>query len=198
MNGKHEHSCEECGRTFRTVKKNARYCSRRCAWANNGSVRMSRFDLEQNFLDALVRDQIRGCWEWTRSRNELGYGHAWDGRFVVLAHRFSFEYFRGIVPDGLCVLHDCDNPPCCNPCHLFLGTRADNNADKMAKGRHRAARSSRNGNAKLSEEDVAEIIRLVSEEGTSRSEVARRKGVSNQLVSRIVAGGCWRHVGRSR
>lgn len=76
-----------------------------------------------------------GCWEWQGGRFNFGYGRAWDGERQVLAHRLAFALTSGAIPDGLHVLHKCDVPLCVNPAHLFLGTHADNMADKCAKGR---------------------------------------------------------------
>src|SRR6266702_5043409 len=78
------------------------------------------------------------CVEWTGTRNRRGYGNAWsEGRFVN-AHRLAWIERYGPIPKGLWVLHLCDNPPCINPIHLFLGTRSDNAADMVAKGRSTA------------------------------------------------------------
>jgi len=78
------------------------------------------------------------CWVWLASTVGAGYGHfSLAGGRKILAHRFAWEQSKGAIPDGLKVLHRCDNPPCCNPNHLFLGTQADNVHDMMQKGRHR-------------------------------------------------------------
>lgn len=79
-----------------------------------------------------------GCWLWTGAKNRMGYGVFQIGRRgegTVLASRYAWEFFCGDIPDGLCVLHRCDTPACVNHRHLFLGTRADNNRDMVAKGR---------------------------------------------------------------
>ncbi len=76
------------------------------------------------------------CWIWAASRNPEGYGHFFFDGQVIGAHRYSWIRKFGAIPDGLCVLHRCDNPRCVNPEHLFLGTKDDNNQDKVKKGRH--------------------------------------------------------------
>lgn len=81
-------------------------------------------------------DRSGDCWTWQGSRDRKGYGRVSVNQRPVLAHRFSWTLSHGPIPDGLCVLHKCDNPPCVNPEHLFLGTIADNNRDMVAKGRH--------------------------------------------------------------
>lgn len=83
-----------------------------------------------------------GCWEWVGHRLKKGYGQMRCGKKLVLAHRASWAAFKGEIPVGLFVLHKCDNPSCCNPEHLFLGTNADNMNDMVAKGRNNHPRRS--------------------------------------------------------
>ena len=88
---------------------------------------------------AMLPDGVVGakdeCWEWTDGCDGDGYGVVGAGGKTVRAHRVAWEVAHGPIPDGVHVLHQCDNPPCINPAHLFLGTQADNMADKVAKGR---------------------------------------------------------------
>ena len=83
------------------------------------------------------------CWVWTASTSRNGYGkfRLPEGP-LTSAHRISWEWAYGPVPEGMCVLHRCDNPPCVRPEHLFLGTIADNNHDCVTKGRHSSSRKS--------------------------------------------------------
>ncbi len=87
-----------------------------------------------------VVDDDSGCWVWQGNRSGSGYGltsfHAEFRGYEAGAHRVYYRTFVGDIPDGLWVLHRCDNPPCVNPEHLFVGTAADNVRDMMAKGRH--------------------------------------------------------------
>jgi hypothetical protein len=75
------------------------------------------------------------CWEWAGARNSDGYGKSYAGSGYRMAHRVAWESSFGPIPDGLFVLHRCDNPPCVRPDHLFLGTNTDNVRDSVAKGR---------------------------------------------------------------
>lgn len=142
------------------------------------------------------------CWLWTGAVNRGGYGVlgvAGRGSGNVLAHRAAYMTFVGPIPDGMCVCHRCDVRLCCNPDHLFLGTYADNNADMAAKGRaasgpeKRTPRGDRHYAAKVSSADVL-VIRELRRTGTSGREIARRFGVSENVISGIVTGRTWKSV----
>ncbi|MEQ6899281.1 HNH endonuclease signature motif containing protein [Microbacterium sp. KR10-403] len=89
----------------------------------------------ERLADGLKR-MPNGCLEWQRTRNEDGYGSIYVNGVTTLTHRFAWEIENGPIPDGLNILHRCDNPPCCDPSHLFLGTQAENVDDMVSKRRH--------------------------------------------------------------
>lgn len=138
-----------------------------------------------------------GCWLWIGAYGTYGYGSFGRGKYTggtSKAHRVAWFYTHGPIPDGMDLCHHCDNPPCVNPDHLFLGTQADNNADRDRKGRHKALCGSSNGQAKLTERKVMEI-RLWYAAKVRQADLARVHGVNQTLIQRIVTGRVWRHVG---
>jgi len=136
-------------------------------------------------FDAKFR-RAAGCWIWTGAIAR-GYGKFWSGTRLVMAHRFAWERAHGPISPGLCVCHTCDVPNCVRPDHLFLGTNADNAADKVAKGRQSHARGELCGMAKLTRGDVARIRRA---KGTHVS-VAASFNVTAYHVGRIRRGVRW-------
>jgi hypothetical protein len=146
---------------------------------------------QQAFLERFRPGEPGACWEW-RTRNKAGYGVFGHLGERYYAHRMSVEIHRGPIPPGLHVCHHCDNPPCVNPAHLFLGTPADNAADCSRKGRRRNGdiRGVQHRLAKLDEHKV----RLIRESDESGVELARLYGVAPSLISRVRNRGCWPHV----
>ncbi len=125
------------------------------------------------------------CWEYTGTRCE-GYGFVSYLNFAMPAHRFVWELANGIIPEGFCVCHTCDNPACCNIKHLFLGTNADNVADRVAK--KRSAAGEQNGRSKLTKDQVLQIRASV---GVRRVTLAKNFGVSPRTISQIRDGERW-------
>lgn len=132
------------------------------------------------------------CWVWRGGLSSAGYGKFWRNGATDLAHRVMYEYTFGPVPDGLWVLHHCDNPPCMNPSHLFLGTHADNENDKDAKGRRK--RGSQTRKSKLDEARVRRIRELHAS-GVQQKLLARDFGVDITTINDVVQRQTWRHVG---
>ena len=133
------------------------------------------------------------CWGWSAGVHSQGYGLLWVGR-TRKAHRLSWEIHNGPIPAGACVLHRCDNPPCANPRHLFLGSQADNVQDMMDKDRGNKPRGESVGRSVLRETDVREMRRLRAREEVTFVALARTYGVTPVTAEYAVKGKTWRHV----
>jgi hypothetical protein len=95
-----------------------------------------REELGDKYWPLVDKSDLGGCWPWLGSRSKLNYGMLFlDGR-LMRVHRIGYEIANGPIPAGMHCCHRCDNPPCVNPAHLFLGSRKDNMADMARKGRH--------------------------------------------------------------
>lgn len=144
------------------------------------------------FLASFVAGSESECWLWQRSMHVKGYGQIkkTGERRQAYAHRIAFELANGPIPDGKQVCHTCDNPRCVNPKHLFVGTSADNHQDMKRKNRHLFGE--KNGGAVLTEQQVREILALLSV--VSQHELGRRYGVSQGTISKIACGQRWTHL----
>lgn len=134
---------------------------------------------------------IGDCWIWNGAKFSNHYGLLSINNKNYLTHRIAYALFIGPIPRGLNVLHKCDNPPCCNPAHLFLGTQAENMVDKVKKGR--SSKGARNGAAKLDATQVREIKRLL-QGSISQREIGSRFGIGQTAISLINTGKNWKHI----
>lgn len=165
-----------------------------------------RKSVQERFWEKVTRNG-KECWTWTAALRG-GYGVFFDGKKMRQAHQVSWEFTNGYIPDGLFVLHKCDNPPCVNPDHLFLGTQVDNIRDRDNKGRAPRGenhythvrgesvwtiREDACNFAKVSKADVR-VIRYQFAHGKPVGELAERFGVVKRTISRIVTRQTWKHV----
>ena len=124
------------------------------------------------------------CWPWLGARTAKGYGRITIGGKEWRAHRLAYTLTKGEVPPDKVVRHTCDNPPCCNPAHLELGTVLDNNHDAIKRGRKVVFRGMRNANAKLSDDDV----RRIRADSRRQTVIARDYRIAPSTVSEIKSG----------
>ena len=163
-----------------------------------------------NFWDRIDKSGgPNACWPCVLGgRSSKGYMYISILGKTVGAHRMAWELTHGPIPPGMCVCHHCDNHPCCNPQHLFIGTHLDNYLDAVAKGRidpernpvythpHRVPRGENHCRAILRERDVIHIRREYALQHTSLKVLAKKWGVHFSTVSRAISGKAWKHLER--
>ncbi len=160
--------CAVCGQAFVTTKVLENTCGRLC-----GITR------------TISPPTAGGCWEWSGYRRK-GYGNLrFKGRQMA-AHRWMWEIVYGHIPNGLCVLHRCDNPPCVNPYHLWLGTHLDNMQDRDAKGRCNHLR--------LFSDEQARAIRKKHADGMSYAAISREYNTALMTIKRIATRATYKSV----
>ena len=147
----------------------------------------------EEFWACVKKTEEDSCWEWQRATNAQGYGWLWWVDYNRLAHRVVWELTQGSIPDGLFVLHTCDNPPCVNPKHLWLGTKRANAQDRERKGRGHDRRGISNGRAKLTEAMVLQA-RILWEEGCSLPELSEWFQTPKTTMHHAVSGYTWSHL----
>lgn len=153
--------------------------------------------LKEEFLQRIKKTST--CWLWQGSKDKSGYGQVGTTFFKTRkAHRVAYLLFIGPIPDGLCICHKCDNPPCVNPQHLFVGTYKDNVQDSLKKGRMNTnlakityRKGERNQAAVLTEEQVAEIRDLYLTGDFKQIDLAKQFGVGQAQISRIIRKTSW-------
>lgn len=195
-----ERICEQCGMIFvippSALKRPARFCGVVC----HGRNKVGRHTpVEERVWKHIDRRSAAECWPWTASVDVNGYGQINDGNGRIRkAHQISLEIKLGRpLTSGEWGLHHCDNPPCCNPDHLYAGTAADNMRDMLTRGRGRlkGAPGQRNANAKLTDALVREIrAKAANGPRGTQAQLARAYGVSPAIIAKIVRGEMWQHV----
>lgn len=148
---------------------------------------------QERFWAFVSKREPDACWNWTGAKDRDGYGRFHIGLSRgsnVLAHRLAFMLEHKEAPEAVC--HRCDNPSCCNPSHLFGGTRTDNNQDMARKGRNRvpklALRGELNHQAKLTDAQAAEIRDKYAGGAGSQRQLASEYGVSQRSIAKVVRG----------
>jgi hypothetical protein len=186
--------CQTCGKSFykqpRELKRSKRhFCSRPCRHT-------FREPVEDRFWSKVDKPSPEECWLWLGSTDSHGYGsfgdkkgNQWHG---FPAHRVAWELTNGPIPDGQIACHRCDNPPCVNPRHLFLGTDLDNVRDMDAKGRRVSARAEKVGSTKLTWDQVRAIRVEYRPWKVSMHKLAARYGVHHTVILDIIHNRTWR------
>ncbi len=185
-----ESICLQCNKKFRSKKKNPKNCSRVCRLRYSNTQTSKIYFIKNHFEKHVIKNKT-GCWGWKGKINIHGYGIVRN----MNASRASWLIHNGFdsIPDGLCVLHTCDNRICTNISHLWIGSVHDNVLDMMNKKRNNPTKGSNNYHAKLTEEKIPEIRNRLINEETNRS-IALDYNVSEAAISCIKNKKTWRHV----
>lgn len=131
------------------------------------------------------------CWNWTGPASVYGYGIYSKNKVSMPSHRAAYEKTYGKIPLGMIIRHSCDNPLCCNPNHLLVGTHAQNVADKVSRGRQNRGEKSWNH---VLTDDIVKRIRALCKAGINQYSIAEKFGICQSSVSRIANNKRWAHV----
>ncbi|HEX8653528.1 MAG TPA: HNH endonuclease signature motif containing protein [Pyrinomonadaceae bacterium] len=159
------------------------------------TLRVAQRHIGSNFAERFwskveLSSESNGCWLWRGRVLRSGYGTAWKDGTYQYAHRIAYELKYGEIPEGMCVCHKCDNPPCCRPDHLFIGSQEENMHDMRRKGRNSHP-------LKLTEQAVLEIRRRYADRKlvkVTMQQLGDEYGVYKGYISKIIHRQKWRHI----
>lgn len=184
--------CAECGTSFTRPpseirKGGGKFCGRVCRQVFDSKRMNSAQALEARLWEKVKkngpvpehRPELGPCWVWTGARRSGGYGVLRIGRSSVPAHQLAFESRFGDMPKGMVCCHFCDNPPCCNPSHLFAGTMKDNSRDMIAKGR--------GGKTRLTDDHIKRIFDL-RDAGLTAAQISEDVGCHRAHIGKVLRG----------
>lgn len=166
---------------------------------HNRRIRSTPELSEERFWAKVDKRTDEECWNWMGFKTKAGYGQLTVCQQLLYAHRFSWELKNGKVPEGRYLCHKCDNPSCVNPEHLYAGTQKDNMKDMSIRKRFShpettLAHGARNGNAKLTEEEVRKIRNEYVPYKVTQRRLAEKFNISEATVKKIIAGKLWKRA----
>ena len=181
-------------------------------YKNNGNPHISKWDrnmtpkqrilknikkVKCHNLDSLQKHKEKDliCWEWKKGKDKDRYGRVQINYKLQRTHRLSYREFVGKIPEGKLVLHKCDNPPCCNPNHLFLGTKKDNSDDMKNKNRGKWLIGEKHGISKLNKKQVIQIRKYWKTGKYTQMKLGKIFNISRPQISNIINNKVWKHIG---
>lgn len=158
------------------------------------SLVVTKFDLpiDKRFWNKVDKKDEDECWNWLSSKNEEGYGQFKYDDKMIKSHRFAYILCHGKISDNMFVLHSCDNPSCCNPKHLYLGSQKDNMEDMVNKGRQCKLTGENHGRAILKNVEVNEIRKLYNTRKYSQKQLSFMYKISQGVISEIINNKIWK------
>jgi len=194
-----EKICQLCNKIYHVKNyesNRTKYCSRKCAnTANarkNAKNKKERCSSKAYILSKIEKDKETGCWNWLGAKNKQRYGTKTFAGKGIKVHRLFYESFIGEIPQGKNVCHKCDNPSCCNPGHLFLGTQSENMQDMIKKKRSNFLVGEKCKRSIFKNEDILEIRRLYP--SITQVGLSKQFNCSEGAIAAIVHRRTWKHI----